>query len=34
MAKQFLILDKDYTGNCIQGERDYQEDDFGFDNSQ
>jgi serine/threonine protein phosphatase PrpC len=34
LAKQFLILNKNYAGNRIQGKRNYQEDDFGFDNSQ
>ncbi|MDM8560625.1 protein phosphatase 2C domain-containing protein [Candidatus Parabeggiatoa sp. HSG14] len=32
MAKQFLIIDQDYTGDCIQGERHYQEDYFEFYN--
>ncbi|RKZ38415.1 MAG: serine/threonine-protein phosphatase [Gammaproteobacteria bacterium] len=34
MAKQLLYRSKNYAGNCIQGERNYQEDDFSFDNSQ
>ena len=33
LAKQFLTIDEDYTGGRIQGERNSQEDDFGFDNS-
>lgn len=33
LAKQFLIIEQDYAGDCIQGKRNYQEDDFGFDNS-
>lgn len=34
MAKQLLYRSQNYAGNCIQGERNYQEDDFSFDNSQ
>ncbi|MEN8218957.1 MAG: protein phosphatase 2C domain-containing protein [Pseudomonadota bacterium] len=34
MAKQFLISNEKYAGDCIQGRRHYQEDDFGFDSSQ
>lgn len=34
MARQFLTINKEYAGDRIQGERNYQEDDFGFDNSQ
>ena len=33
LARQFLIRNKEYAGIRIQGGRDYQEDDFGFDNS-
>lgn len=33
MAKQFLIHNKEYAGDNIQGQRAAQEDDFGFDNS-
>jgi serine/threonine protein phosphatase PrpC len=33
LAKQFLIHNKDYAGDKIQGQRIAQEDDFGFDNS-
>jgi serine/threonine protein phosphatase PrpC len=32
-TNEFLTIDKEYAGNFIQGGRDYQEDDFGFDNS-
>ncbi len=34
LAKQFLVIDQHYAGQRIQGKRAYQEDDFGFDNSQ
>jgi len=33
LSIQFLTLNKDYAGHHIQGERDYQEDYFRFDNS-
>jgi serine/threonine protein phosphatase PrpC len=33
LARQFLTLNKEYAGIRIQGGRNYQEDDFGFDNS-
>jgi serine/threonine protein phosphatase PrpC len=33
LAKQFLTIDEDYSGGYIQGSRNDQEDDFGFDNS-
>lgn len=33
LMKEFLTIDKEYAGDFIQGGRDYQEDDFGFDNS-
>ncbi len=31
--KEFLTINKEYAGDFIQGGRNYQEDDFGFDNS-
>ena len=31
--KEFLTINQEYAGDFIQGGRDYQEDDFGFDNS-
>jgi serine/threonine protein phosphatase PrpC len=31
LAEQFLILNQNYAGDRIQGNRHYQEDDFGFD---
>jgi len=34
LAKQFLIDNEEFAGERIQGKRHYQEDDFGFDNSQ
>ncbi len=33
LMKEFLTIDKEYAGDFIQGGRNYQEDDFGFDNS-
>lgn len=33
LMKEFLTINKEYAGDFIQGGRDYQEDDFGFDNS-
>jgi len=34
LAKLFLINNEEFAGERIQGKRHYQEDDFGFDNSQ
>jgi protein phosphatase len=34
LAKQFLIFNEKYAGDRIQGKRHYQEDDFGFNDSQ
>ena len=34
MAEQSLLINKHYAGQYIQGQRNYQEDDFSFDNSQ
>ena len=33
MNQQFLQINQHYAGKNIQGKRNYQEDDFGFDNS-
>jgi len=33
LTNEFLTIDKEYAGDFIQGGRNYQEDDFGFDNS-
>jgi serine/threonine protein phosphatase PrpC len=33
LTNEFLTIDKEYAGDLIQGGRDYQEDNFGFDNS-
>jgi len=34
LANQFLIPNQHFAGQRIQGKRDYQEDDFGLDNTQ